>query len=236
MLIRAPERADGSRRIENPYYEEWMKVESESRRLGLTYNHYRDLLLRPGRSEEGKRICWAELRKINAWVMKYTRQYAWAIPNDKALEKIAKCTPLVEVGAGTGYWAWLLRQLGVDIFAVDRCPPGGSNMSKNGFHPEASTWTEVFSADETVLDSIKDRSLFLCWPPSDHPMAFETLSRFKGNTFSFVGEDWPSCATGNKDFFELLHRDWVLEADCGRVRIPQWPGRKDFLWVYRRRL
>ena len=36
--------------------------------------------------------------------------YAWAIPSDEAIHAIAELGPLLELGAGTGYWAWLLRQ------------------------------------------------------------------------------------------------------------------------------
>ena len=32
-------------------------------------------------------------------------------------------SPLVEVGAGTGYWAALLRGRGARVFAYDRDPP-----------------------------------------------------------------------------------------------------------------
>jgi hypothetical protein len=225
-----------SERIHNPYYDAWKRVESYSFRLGLAYSHYSNRLFQPGLSEQEKETCWREISKINAWVTKYTQKYSWAIPNGDVLQEIAKYTPLVEIGAGTGYWAWLLRQLGIDILAFDKCPPGPSNTSKNEFHPQADTWTEVLPGDEFVLDSINNRSLFLCWPPSHHAMAFETLSRFRGNTFLFVGEGWPSRATGDEQFFELLRRDWVLTDDSSKMTIPQWPGRKDFLWVYRRKL
>ena len=36
-------------------------------------------------------------------------KYAWAVPNDAALDALAHLGPIVEVGAGTGYWAKLLR-------------------------------------------------------------------------------------------------------------------------------
>src|SRR6266542_3799539 len=34
-------------------------------------------------------------------------RYAHAIPDEDALETLAELAPLVELGAGTGYWAWL---------------------------------------------------------------------------------------------------------------------------------
>ncbi|PNW76347.1 hypothetical protein CHLRE_12g552827v5 [Chlamydomonas reinhardtii] len=46
---------------------------------------------------------------------------SWAIPSAEALEVIAQQSGgrVVEVGAGTGYWAWLLARRGVDVVAVD---------------------------------------------------------------------------------------------------------------------
>ena len=228
--------ADNSGNLQNPYYDEWKKVESESLRLGLIYSQYSRLLFTPGISEEKKKACFEEQRKVNHWVFKFTRKYAWAIPNNTALQKIADYAPLVEIGAGTGYWAWLLRQLGVDILAFDRYPPDQRGLSKNKFHPQADTFTEILSGDESVLDSMDNRSLFLCWPPYDHPMAFQTLSRFRGNNFLFIGEGWPHRTNGDKHFFDLLHLEWTFEEDSGKIAIPQWPGRKDFLWIYRRKL
>jgi hypothetical protein len=200
----SPERSDCGGRIRNPYYDEWKKVEQESKRLDFSYRRSSDALFDISLSKEEHDLYFDELKEINAWVEAYVHKYAWAIPNDDVLLEIAKYSPLIEVGAGTGYWAWLLRQLGVDILAFDKYPPSQNSTSKSEFHPDTDTWTEVLQGDESVLDSIVDRTLFLCWPPSNHPMAFETLSRFRGSTFLFVGEDWPSRTTGNEDFFRLL--------------------------------
>jgi hypothetical protein len=205
----SPGRSDCEGRIKNPYYDEWKKVENEATRLDRAYGHCSSALFDLTLSEEEQALYLEELRGINAWVEQYTQKYSWAIPNDDALVEVAKFTPLIEIGAGTGYWAWLLRQLEVDILAFDKNPPG--HPLKSRYHPTAVTWTEVLSGDESVLDSIDNRTLFLCWPPSNHPMAFNTLSRFRGSTFLFVGETWPSCATGNEDFFRLLDHDWAEE-------------------------
>jgi tetratricopeptide (TPR) repeat protein len=47
------------------------------------------------------------------------RKYSWAIPDEEALATIGSYTPLVEIGAGTGYWAALLRKRGADMIAYD---------------------------------------------------------------------------------------------------------------------
>jgi hypothetical protein len=47
-------------------------------------------------------------------------KYAWAIPNERALHILTSFSPLIEIGAGKGYWAALLRLVEVDILAYDK--------------------------------------------------------------------------------------------------------------------
>ena len=61
--------------------------------------------------------------------------FSWAVPNARALEVLAAHAPLVECGAGMGYWSALLRARGIDVLAYDAAPPGRS--SKNGYHRAA---------------------------------------------------------------------------------------------------
>jgi SAM-dependent methyltransferase len=52
--------------------------------------------------------------------------YAWAIPSPGSIAWIVDVldgTPLLEVGAGRGYWAALLAQAGIDVVAFDHHPP-----------------------------------------------------------------------------------------------------------------
>ena len=50
--------------------------------------------------------------------------FAHAVPSAEALDAVAALdTPVVEIGAGTGYWAALLEQRGVDVVALDATPP-----------------------------------------------------------------------------------------------------------------
>ena len=47
---------------------------------------------------------------------------SFAIPTEAALEAIAEHAPLIECGAGTGYWSALLQQRGIDVIAYDSHP------------------------------------------------------------------------------------------------------------------
>lgn len=156
-------------------------------------------------------------------------QYAWAIPNAEALLELKKYEPIVEAGAGTGYWASLLKKMGVDIIAYDIVPVPAKN---NAWHFRANkSWAEVLAGDETIVAEHPDRTLFVCWPPGDDPFAFNALSKYRGKTFIYIGEG-PGGANGNRDFFTLLAKDWKLK---NVVVIPQWPGIYDAMCVYERK-
>ncbi|TYZ66714.1 hypothetical protein PybrP1_000853 [[Pythium] brassicae (nom. inval.)] len=46
-------------------------------------------------------------------------KYSWAIPDERALRIIKHYGPIVEMGAGNGYWGKLLQLRGVDIICYD---------------------------------------------------------------------------------------------------------------------
>lgn len=158
---------------------------------------------------------------------KLVHRFAWAIPNDEALKVIAKLGPIVEIGAGTGYWAYLLQQRGVDIRPYDSNPPPG----KNDWHAGASPHTKVYRGEAKKAAKFKDRTLMLCWPPYKSIMAYVALAHYEGKNVVYIGEHSGGCV-GDKDFHTLLDEEFDL---VKTVNIPQWFGIRDHLFVWRRK-
>ena len=158
----------------------------------------------------------------------FIRRYSYAVPTREALQAIARYSPLVEVGAGTGYWAMLLQDAGADVVALDTHPPHPGN--KNTF-VKPFAYTEVLFGGPGSLKRYPDRTLFLCWPPYNTPMAMACLKVYRGQQLVYIGEGEWGC-TGDKAFHRALAREWeVLE----RIELPQWPGIHDGLRIYRRK-
>ncbi len=158
-----------------------------------------------------------------------TRKYSWAIPNEEALQAVAEAGPVVEIGAGTGYWAALMRARGADVIAYDKHPVESGG---NHYHPASrESWTEIVNGDESSAAKHPDRTLFLSWPVYDEPVAYNALQAYKGNRVVYIGEGWGGC-TGDDKFHNLLERDWNLEKS---VDIPQWDGIHDWLRVFTRK-
>jgi hypothetical protein len=157
--------------------------------------------------------------------------FSWAIPTDPTLDVLARHGPLVECGAGMGYWTALLQARGVDAVAYDRTPPGG--RARNEFHPRArSPWARVHRASSvTAVRRHPDRTLLLCWPPyDDDDASYAPLRAYRGDVVVHVGER-DEGATGSVRFHRELRLNWSVAA---AVDLPHWPGLRDQVTVYRR--
>jgi hypothetical protein len=156
-----------------------------------------------------------------------TRKYAWAIPDMGALAAIVACGPIVEIGAGAGYWASLVAAAGGDIVAYDTIPVGtGENSYLAGI-----AWFDVVVGDATAVLDHQNRALLLCWPPYDHPLASECLELYTGDTVVYVGEYRGGC-NAEDSFFDQLETGFDR---VERVAIPRWEGMHDELTVWTRR-
>lgn len=157
----------------------------------------------------------------------YCQMYAWAIPNQEAIETLVEHSPLVEIGAGRGYWAALAAAEGADILAFDPNPPEAEGSNK--WHLAPGLFFDVAKAELEVVRRYPDRTLFLCWPPFRSDVALRTLRSYKGQTVIYVGDDGRDSATPQ------FHAE--LASGFSRVRVvdlPRWPGINDRLEVWRR--
>ncbi len=153
------------------------------------------------------------------------QKYAWAIPSEEALVKIVRYSPIIEIGAGSGYWAWMIRIRGGEIEAFDTNPP---LLKKNKY--SSTQHSDVRDGDHSALKGSCAKTLMICWPPYESSMASKCLESFDGDKLIYIGEGYGGCTADDK-FFELLEQGWTEEFTMG---IPQWPGIHDYLAVYSR--
>ena len=154
------------------------------------------------------------------------QRYAYVVPSDSALEMLAGLGPLVELGAGTGYWAHRLRSIGVDIVAFDQAPPDGERT--NRYHARTRPWTHVEQGDQTVLPGHADRGLFLCWPPLFSSLG-DCLTYYRGDTVAYLGD-------GGYRTARLDHLDEAFtKVATAPVRaLDPWPGVRPELTIWKR--
>jgi hypothetical protein len=176
-------------------------------------------------------------RKLHAPAVGYFEEtkrlqstYAWSIPTERALTTIAQHAPIIEVFAGTGYWARLLADRGVDIVAYDARPIKPDHTNEY-FNEDAESWFPVKRGTQRSVIRHADRALLMVWPPYASPIAAEALALYKGSTLIYVGEPEGGC-TADDRFFEQLQAEWN-GVEC--ITMPQFDGIHDYLLVYTRR-
>lgn len=178
----------------------------------------------------------------NRYSLRYhwVKRYSWAIPDLESLAMIQKHSPygVVEIGAGTGYWAYMLSQMEVDVVAFDSKPL--SNKIVQGKRVDGSSlanryceanWFTVVTAGPSIVKRFPNRTLFICWPPYQERLAYDALRFYRGNTFVYVGERMGGCC-GDDRFFNRLHREWKQIDSCNLI---QWEYLHDGMTVWRRR-
>ncbi|MFI6171272.1 hypothetical protein ACIBCN_31135 [Nocardia sp. NPDC051052] len=145
--------------------------------------------------------------------------YAYAVPSPETLQWIegfVRGRRVLELGAGRGYWARQLAQLGVDVAAFDSEPPDrAGNVSFPGAAGQRDVWHEVGDLAEFAAEAQSECVLFLCWPPGwGNPMASKALHAFEeagGARVVYLGEP-KGGKTGDDAFFDRLGEAWHMES------------------------
>ncbi len=152
--------------------------------------------------------------------------YSWTITDPDSVAFVAKYagSGLIDPMAGSGYWAYLLGQLGVDVICYDLAPPG-----KNFWHHTAHVEIAEMDGAESVLLH-PDRTLLLAWPQYNHDSGQRTLAAYPGHRVIFNGEGRGGC-TGTDAMHDMIEGSW---AEKDRHSPIQWLGVHDRITVYER--
>jgi hypothetical protein len=158
----------------------------------------------------------------------FRRAWGFSVPCAEAVAAIrALSHPLVEIGAGTGYWSALLRAAGVDVVATDVASEGeGPYGSGLGRHAAV-----VALGGPEAVRTYPDRDVFCSWPTEGAAWCAEAAAEIRpGRAFVLIGEP-AGGATAAPGLYELLAAHFETEAV---VEIPQFPRVDDRLTIHRR--
>lgn len=151
------------------------------------------------------------------------KKYAWSVPSNEAIMEVAKYSPIISIGAGSGYWEMLLQVAGAEVVAFD--------LLWDGTHKFEQLWFPVLYGDETKVLDYPYHTLFLSWPTYDDNFACRALHLTKAKNVVFVGEGCGGC-TANDAFFELLEAQFE---DIVTIDIPQYQHIRDRLTIFERK-
>jgi hypothetical protein len=159
-------------------------------------------------------------------------QYAWTITDPDTVAFVAKHAgeSVLDPMAGTGYWSYLLGQLGADVVASDIAPP---DTAANHYHKAGITHVRVAQRDavRAVTYRCAAWTLLLAWPPYDSPLGTDIIRAYQGDRIVYIGEGEGGCC-GDDAMFDLLADGWVQVAEHRPV---QFGGIHDYVAVYERK-
>lgn len=170
------------------------------------------------------------------------KSVSYGVPSVEVLNAIRLFSaggPIIELGAGRGYWAALLANGGSVVEAFDIDASGANPWLKHssgdllGSYGRFSErmWYPVANGTEGVLSSSDATTLLLVWPPKEAALASAALSRFRGHSVVYVGEPRGLGCAEDEFFEELWSNHWRLEEV---VPVPHLPWERAAVFLYRR--
>ena len=206
-------------------------------------------------------------------------RYAWATPDDRALRILRHFSPIVEIGCGANaYWARMMHSASIDVVAYDMAVADGGRIQKKESHKGKKRKSgsgggegrdgnsKLFAVrkggpDVLSSDTMRNRSLFLCYPDEDdkyaaaptdeedddgdeqsspRSMGAECLEHFQGDIVIHVGElhgdtlSMDQAPWGRSSAPEFQQR-LAAEYHCLlKAALPNWLHVRDTISVWKR--
>jgi hypothetical protein len=113
----------------------------------------------------------------------YTDHFSMSVLDQSAINQVVNLSPIIEIGSGLGYNAYLLHTCGATIESFDNYD--WSCIGLEYFFP-------VKKGTYQQIKNYSTYNLFLSWPPAHTEMAYLSVKNFMKNSlatyFIFIGE------------------------------------------------
>ena len=139
--------------------------------------------------------------------------------------------PVVDIGSGNGYWAYMLRRLGVSVHAVD-------NLQ--------SEYRTIWVSDTIIRDGerflksdngCKDAVLLLVYPIVGSGFTSKILEAYKGDIICVAGTQNGNVYTAFKDrtIVEYMSTERKDFEKTIQIPLPSFAGKDEALFVFERK-
>ena len=145
-----------------------------------------------------------QYKEADAWYYRnaFKKYCSYSLPDERTITSLANAGPLVELGAGTGYWTWLINMAGGNCIATD---PSGKTPSNNEWFPRGTrAWTkaEKLTAYEALF-KYPDRNALMVWPCYSDSWFWALDKPVPQSAIYYVGEREGGCCLSTDDFVTL---------------------------------
>jgi hypothetical protein len=150
----------------------------------------------------------------------FINQYGFAILWSGAIEAMRPYAPLLEIGAGSGYWTYELQKHGVDCIATDTMNGMyGFFQAEPGLKRWKNNYVEIEKLNSVeAVRKYPKRNILTVWPDYKDTWAADALDIFTGQTVIYMGEGHGN-ATADDRFHELLDARF---GDQDRIPMPHF--------------
>lgn len=170
-----------------------------------------------------------DTRDPDAWMVRaaFHRRWGYSIPGAEAVAALLALGPMVEVGAGTGYWSALLHAAGADIVATDPTSQGDV-----GYGFQAGAHHRVEDTDAiTAAARWPERAIFCSWPTRDDDWAADMAAGLApGRKMALIVEP-ANGRTATPRLYDILRTDY---RPLRMIALPQFPTYRDALLLVER--
>ena len=179
--------------------------------------------------------------------------FAWAIPNTTALQTLLNLGPILEIGAGTGYWAYLLSKQGGDVVAYDM-----KDSHEGQSYRFRHSLVQDGGIEQIQAKCHSHRTLLLCWPDiveesveddADRgSFSLDCLTHYShGDVLAYIGELGPHVVRTKKGWGDVFPPGGSSSSAAfqvelkesfdlvTRVCLPNWPPYNSHLTIWRRK-
>jgi len=164
----------------------------------------------------------------------FMHHFGCVVPSYECLEVIRQTAggrKVLELGSGNGYWAYMLRRMGVSVTAVD-------NLQ--------SEYRTLWISDTVVHDGVKyleadngarDAVLLLVYPIVGMDFTSKILKAYEGNVICVAGTQNKNGYTAFRDqtIDEYITAEIVGFEKTVQIPLPSFAGKDEALFVFDRR-
>ncbi len=151
-------------------------------------------------------------------------QYPEYIPSDECIKYLSSQDNILEIGAGNGYWSYIINKHGGNCYPTDISPT--KPAEKNSSYPvtniydesHQTIWSNINKEEHKIIPEYLNHDILFCHPES-LPWTEEVLDLMEPTQRLILVAGWYPSPNATPFFFKKLIDEWTLEKQLPIYRV-----------------